>query len=209
VIVKSTGSLNARGRAGARNLASSQGGQSLVEFIIGSIVLMLLLSGLLDFGRVFFFDVAIHGSAYAGARHAVWFDTGSHQNRYLDDADITLAVNRGLTGAGMAPVNGPQGTCPTGLDNSVNDPPYAASLYPTGLNAAYLYTCYTRPGGGSPLGSLATPPGPFDTSWRLGDVNVIVLLNYGLATTFMQSTLNAFGGIHVASNAHFTVQGGQ
>jgi TadE-like protein len=209
VIVKSTRSLKARDRAGARSFASSQGGQSLVEFIIGSIVLMLLLSGLLDFGRVFFFDVAIHGSAYAGARHAIWFDTGSHQNRYLDDADITLAVNRGLTGAGMAPVNGPQGTCPAGLDNSVSDPPYAASLYPTGLNAAYLYICYTRPGGGSPIGTLTTAPGPFDTSWRLGDVNVIVLLNYGLATTFMQSTLNAFGGIHVASNAHFTVQGGQ
>ena len=39
-------------------------------------------------------------------------------------------------------------------------------------------------------------------------MNVIVLFNYGLVTTFMQSTLNAVGGIHVASNAHFTVQGG-
>jgi len=195
-------------RAGVR-WGVEQSGQSLVEFIIGSIVLMLLLSGLLDFGRVFFYDVGIHGAAYAGARHGVWFDTGSHQNRYLDDADITLAVNRGLTGAGLASVSGPQGTCPVGLDNSVNDPPYASNVYPTGLNAAYLYICYTRPGGGSPIGTLTTAPGPFDTSWRLGDVNVIVLLNYGLATTFMQSTLNAFGGIHVASNAHFTVQGGK
>jgi TadE-like protein len=197
------------GMTGTQRVASPQSGQSLVEFAIGSIVLILLLSGLLDFSRAFFYSVAIHGAAYAGARHAVWFDTGSHQNRYLDDADITVAVNRGLVGASLAPVNGPQGTCPVGLDNSVNDPPYAPNVYPTGLNAAYLYICYTRPGASGPSGTVAAPPAPFDSSWRLGDVNVIVLLNYGLATTFMQSTLNAFGGIHVASNAHFTVQGGQ
>ena len=200
----------ATGPRGARATARSrQSGQSLVEFGIGSIVLLLLLGGLLDFSRVFFFNVAIHGAAYAGARHAVWFDPGPHQNRYLDDTDITVAVNRGLTGAGLPPVAGPRGTCPTGLDNSVNDPPFDPGLYPTALNTAYLYICYTRPDGSAPFGTLAAPPGPFDSSWRLGDVNVIVLFNYGLASTFMQSALNAFGGIHVASNAHFAVQGGQ
>jgi hypothetical protein len=194
-------------RAGGRT--SRQSGQSLVEFAIGSIVLLLLLSGLLDFSRVFFYNVAIHGAAYAGARHAVWFDPGPHQNRYLDDADITVAVNRNLTGAGLPAVAGPRGTCPAGLDNSVNDPPYAPSVYPSAVNAAYLYICYTRPDGSGPYGSLAAAPASFDSSWRLGNVNVIVLLNYGLATTFMQSALNSFGGIHVASNAHFSVQGGQ
>jgi TadE-like protein len=193
----------------AKTVRSPQSGQSLVEFAIGSIVLLLLLGGLLDFSRVFFFNVAIHGAAYTGARHAVWFDPGPHQNRYLDDADITVAVNRGLTGAGLAPVSGPRGICPTGLDNAVNDPPFDPGLYPTALNTAYLYICYRRPDGSAPIGSLAAAPAPFDSSWRLGDVNVIVLFNYGLASTFMQSALNGFGGIHVASNAHFAVQGGQ
>ena len=182
----------------------------MTEFAISSIVLLLLLGGLLDFSRVFYFTSALHGVAFAGARHAAWFDHQFRWNRYLDDADIMDAVNQGLVGAHLAGVSGVRGQCPTGSDgNTVNDPPYDGALYPTGANQVYLYVCYTTPGSpGRVYGTLSAPPAAYDASWHLGDVNVILLFNYGLVTGFMQNVLQAFGGIHVATNAHFTIQGG-
>jgi TadE-like protein len=197
------------GRRPARSSGHArQSGQSLVEFGVSSIVLLLLLGGVLDLSRVFYFDTGIHGAAWAGARHGAWYDFGQKQNTALDDADITTAVNQGLTGAGLPSVSGPRGTCPTGQGNSLNNPPYDSSYYPTAANTAYLYLCYTKPGVSTPYGTEPTAPLAGDTSWRGGDINVIVLLNYGLITSFMQAVLNAAGGIHVATNAHFVIQGG-
>lgn len=196
------------GRRTAPRARAGERGQSLIEFAISSIVLMLLLGGVLDLSRVFYFDTGLHGAAWSAARHAAWYDFGKKQNTALDDADITAAVNQGLTGAGLAPVSGPVGTCPSGLGNSQHNPPFDGSLYPTGANSVALYVCYTKPGVSTPYGSEATPPLGGDFSWRGGDVNVILLFNYGLVMPFMQSALNAAGGIHVATNAHFTIQGG-
>lgn len=190
-----------RGRRGQR-------GQSSVEFAIGSIVLLLLLLGLADFARAYYFDLGLSGAAYSGARHAAWFDFGGRQNVWLDDGDIVTAVNPGLAGSGLPTVTAPVGTCPTGTGGVQHNPPYDASLYPTGYNTVKLYICYTKPGSATSLGSLASAPGPYDYSWRQGDVNVILLMNYGLVTTFMQGVLNAAGGIHIASSSHFTIQGG-
>ena len=183
-------------------------GQSLVEFSIGALVIALLLLGLLDFARAYYYDVGIHGAAYSGARHAAWFDFGSNQNRYLDDADILTAVNQGLSGSHLPNAAGIQGTCPTGSGGVQHDPPYANSYYPTTANTVYVYVCYTKPGTSSSTGSNGTAPLAYDYSWRGGDVNVIVLMKYGLVTSFMQNVLNAAGGIDIASNAHFAIQGG-
>jgi adenosylcobinamide amidohydrolase len=71
-----------------------------------------------------------------------------------------------------------------------------------------LYVCYTNPTSHQVFGTMASPPNASDNSWHLGDVNVILLFNYGLVTGFMQNVLQAAGGIHVATNAHFTIQGG-
>src|SRR5881398_1482048 len=50
-----------------------QGGQSSVEFGASAIVLFLLLFGLIDLGRVFYFDVGLAGATREAARHASWF----------------------------------------------------------------------------------------------------------------------------------------
>lgn len=195
------GAKTADGRAGER-------GQSLVEFGIGALVIALLLMGLLDFARAYYYNIGIHGAAYSGARHAAWFDFGSNQNKYLDDSDILSAVNQGLAGSHLPTVSAIQGTCPGGTGGVLHNPPYASSYYPTTANTAYVYVCYTTPGGGSTVGTRSSAPAPYDYSWRGGDVNVIVLMNYGLVTSFMQNVLNAAGGINIASNAHFAIQGG-
>src|SRR5436305_13513566 len=79
-----------------------QRGQSLVEFAISSMVLLLLAMGLLDLSRAFYFSVSLQGAAREGARHGAWFNTASRENNYLDDADVMTAVREGLYGAGFS-----------------------------------------------------------------------------------------------------------
>src|SRR6266513_5109528 len=78
-----------------------QKGQSLVEFAISSLVLILLLMGLLDLSRAFYYSVNLQGAAREGARHGAWFNTPARTNNFLDDADVMTAVKQGLYGAGF------------------------------------------------------------------------------------------------------------
>lgn len=185
---------------------STQRGQSLVEFAISSIVLLLLMMGLLDLSRAFYYAVSLQGAAREGARHGAWFDTASRSNIYLDDSDVMTAINSGLSGSGLS---GPTvvvfvpGGCLSGADgNTINNKPYAAVNYPLATQHVNVNICYTQPGGAQ-LGSIAVHPS--DNSWRLGDINVSLLMNFGLITPFIQ---NMFGnGINMAFNEHFTIQG--
>ena len=181
-----------------------QRGQSLVEFAISSIVLLLLAMGLLDLSRAFYFAVNLQGAAREGARHGAWFDTKSRSSIYLDDSDIMLAVNQGLSGAGLTGTFIPQAGCLASTDgNTANNKPYPASAFPAAPQRVNVYICYTPPNGGSPVGTM--PTHPLDNSWRLGDVNVALLMNFQLITPFIQ---NIFGnGIDLAYNEHFTIQG--
>src|SRR5258708_12725905 len=77
----------------------TQRGQSLVEFAISSIVLLLLMMGLLDLSRAFYFAVNLQGAAREGARHGAWFDTASRSNIFMDDSHVLSAVTPGLPGA--------------------------------------------------------------------------------------------------------------
>ena len=187
-----------------------QRGQSLVEFAISSLVLILLLMGLLDLSRAFYYSVNIQGAAREGARHGAWFDTATRTNKYLDDADIMLAVDQSLGGAGFDGTNLPLPTqiktagCLSPTDgNPFNNKPYAAAAVPPSTGQVYVYICYTYPGGALKLGTMPTPP--TDASWRLGDVNVSIIMNFALVTPFIQ---NMFGnGIPLMFNEHFTIQG--
>jgi Flp pilus assembly protein TadG len=189
----------------------TQRGQSLVEFAISSIVLLLLMMGLLDLSRAFYFAVNLQGAAREGARHGAWFDTASRSNIFMDDSDVMSAVTAGLTGAGITctGVNGinclvPSATCLASADgNTINNKPYAASAFPATTQQVNVYICYTQPGGGAQFGTWTTHP--TDNFWRLGDINVSLLMNFALITPFIQ---NLFGnGINMTYNEHFTIQG--
>jgi Flp pilus assembly protein TadG len=187
---------------------NTQRGQSLVEFAISSIVLLLLMMGLLDLSRAFYYAVNLQGAAREGARHGAWFDTKSRVNIYLDDADVNSAVDSGLLGSGITCVGTscfvPSGGCLVPTDsNTNNNKPYAASAYPVTTQRVNVYICYSAPNNGGQVGTLAMHP--TDNSWRLGDINVSVLMNFALITPFIQ---NLFGnGINLAFNEHFTIQG--
>jgi len=179
-----------------------------VEFGLSSIVLLLILLGLIDFSRVFYFDTGLHGAAREGARHGSWFDTPTRNNKYLDMADIKLAVDQSLAGVSGVSPSVYAGTCPGTTDPNYN-PPYTSGYPAAGvINQPNLWICLNDnpaldiSGGGFPPG-----PGTGSATYRLMDLNVILLMNYGLATGFMQSQLGAAGGIHVAAYAHIFVQG--
>jgi hypothetical protein len=189
---------------------STQRGQSLVEFAISSIVLLLLMMGLLDLSRAFYYAVNIQGAAREGARHGAWFDTRSRVNIYLDDSDVMAGVTPALLGSGISctGVNGincfvPGGCLPGADGNTLNNKPYSASYYPATTQQVNVYICYSAPNNGGQVGTMPTHPA--DNSWRLGDINVSILMNFGLITPFIQ---NLFGqGINMGFNEHFTIQG--
>ena len=175
-----------------------------MEFAISSIVLLLLMMGLLDLSRAFYFAVNLQGAAREGARHGAWFDTAGRYNPYLDDGDIMTAVNQGLQGAGLTAVDVSANGCLAGADgNTYNNKPYAAAAYPATTGSVNAYICYTYPGGSLQLGTRPAPP--TDNAWRLGDINVSLLMNFALITPLIQ---NIFGnGLKMAFNEHFTIQG--
>ncbi len=191
--------VNGRARARRR-----QRGQSLVEFAISSIVLLLLMMGLLDLSRAFYFAVNLDGAAREGARHGAWFNTAGRKNIYLYNQTIWDTVNQSLQGAGIVGTGVAQGNCLAPTDgNAFNNKPYSSAAFPAAPQAVNIYICYTYPGGSSQTGSMvAAPP---DNSWRLGDINVSLLMNFQLITPFIQSLFGA--GINLAYNEHFTIQG--
>jgi Flp pilus assembly protein TadG len=182
-------------------------GQSLVEFAISSTVLLLLAMGLIDLSRAFYFSVALQGAAREGARHAAWFNTPLRTNLYLKDSEIQSTVQQALQGAGFTNAQVtfiPQAQCLTPTDNNTaNDKPYPLSAYPPTPGTVYVYACYTNPNSGLATGTNLVAP--TDNSWRLGDINVAVLMNFQLITPFIQGIFG--NSIDLAYNEHFTIQG--
>ena len=183
-----------------------QRGQSLVEFAISSMVLLLLAMGLIDLSRAFYYSVSLQGAAREGARHGAWFNTAARENKFLDDADVLTAVKDALYGAGfqdsqinLVTTNG----CLSPTDgNGVNNKPYPTAAYPATLQSINVYICYTSPSG---LTYGTMPSHPTDNSFWLGDINVSLLMNFQLITPLIQGLFG--NGLNLAYNEHFTIQG--
>jgi len=194
--------------AGGRTLVhrKRQRGQSLVEFAISSMVLLLLAMGLIDLSRAFYFSVSLQGAAREGARHGAWFNTAARQNNFLDDNDVMTAVKQALYGAGFTD---PQihlmasGGCLAPTDSNGNgNKPYPAGAFPATSQHVNVYICYTDPYGNS---TGTRPIAPLDNSWKLGDINVSLLMNFQLITPLIQGLFG--NGLNLAYNEHFTIQG--
>jgi Flp pilus assembly protein TadG len=179
-----------------------QRGQSTVEFGISAIVLLLILLGLVDLGRAFYFAVALQTATREGARQASWFDPATGTNPYLYDVAIQSAVDAILTKNGLpgSILQNPGGTCPTPSDGNANyNPPFVAGAYTTSsFNQPLLYICYA----GTPGLDLATAP--TDNSMKGLDVNVILLMRFGFAAGF---TEGALGDVPIAANTSMTIGG--
>ena len=177
----------------------TQRGQSLVEFALSSVVLLLLVGGLVDIGRAIYIGEALSNAAREGARHGVWFDVSNRSNRYLYDTEIQRVVDAELAAVSISPsvLKNPGSTCPLPSDgNGFYNPPYTTSSYPSTANQAWLYICYNN-----------TPGLDFTsaaTNQSQQDLNVIVLYSYGPLTPLITAQ---FGIFRLAANTHMTVQG--
>ena len=176
-----------------------QRGQSLVEFALSSVVLLLLVGGLVDIGRAIFISEALSNAAREGARHGAWFDASNRSHPFLYDAEIKAVVDAELAAINLPPsvLKNPGTTCPTPSDgNGFHNPPYQNSFYPSTANQAWLYICY-----GNTLGLDFTSPA---TGEGREDLQVIVLYAYSPLTPLITSQ---FGIFRLAANTHMTVQG--
>ena len=176
-----------------------QSGQSLVEFAVSSVVLLLLVGGLVDIGRSIYVSEALSNAAREGARHGAWYNAPSLSHPFLYDAEIKSSVDSELATIGLSAsvLKNPGTTCPNPTDgNSFHNPPYASTAYPTTVNQVWLYICYNNTSG-LDFTSPATNQGQLD-------LNVIVLYTYGPITPLIKSQ---FGIFQVAANQHITVQG--
>jgi len=176
-----------------------QGGQSLVEFAVSSVVLLLLVGGLVDIGRSIYLSEALSNAAREGARHGAWYDAPNLAHPYLYDAQIKAAVDTELASISMpaSVLKNPGGTCPNTTDgNTLHNPPFVSAAYPPTANQPWLYICYDNTPG-LDYTSPATNLGQLD-------VNVIVLYTYGPLTPLVKSQ---FGLFQMAANQHMTVQG--
>ena len=179
-----------------------QGAQSTVEFGVSALVLVLLVFGLVDLGRVFYFDVGLQGAVREGARQASWFDVDTGTNPYLYDAAIKSSVDAILTKSGLpnSVLQNPTSTCPTTVDGNTSfNPPYADAAYSGAPNQPLLFICYANTPG------LDVTAAPADNSWKGTDVNVILLMNFG----FVSGLMSGFMGdsVRIVSNTHMTVGG--
>ena len=177
-------------------------GQSTVEFGVSAIVLILLVFGLVDLGRAFYFAVAIAGATREGARQATWFDAGSSTNPFLSDSAIQASVDQMLVKSGLPSsiLQNPGTTCPSPTDgNSLYNPPYDPSTYPSSLNQPLLFICYANTPGAD------FPSAPVDNAYRGTDVNVILVMSFGFTSGFLADALGS--SIHMVSNTHMTVGG--
>ncbi len=178
---------------------AGQRGQSLVEFAVSSVVLLLLVGGLVDIGRSIFVSEALSNAVREGARHGAWYDAPSLSHPYLDDSQIQSAVDAGLAAISLpaSVLKNPSTTCPTPADgNGAHNPPYVSSAYPPTANQPWLYICYDN----TPGLDYTSPA----TNMSQLDVNVIVLYTYGPLTPLVKSQ---FGVFQLAANQHMTVQG--
>ena len=179
--------------------ARGQVGQSLVEFAVSSVVLLLLVGGLVDIGRSIFVAEALSNAAREGARHGAWYDAPNLSHPYLYDGEIKAAVDNELAAIGLpgSVLKNPGTTCPGPTDgNALHNPPYASSAYPATAGQVWLYICYNNTSG-LDFTSPATNQGQLD-------LNVIVLYTYGPLTPLVKSQ---FGIFQLAANEHITVQG--
>lgn len=177
-------------------------GQSTVEFAVSVVVLVFILFGLIDLGRVFYYDLALTGAAREGARQASWFDAKTATNPSLDDQDIKTAVDAILQQSGLPPstLANPATNCPSPADTNTNfNPPYQTSFYPTDVDKPLLFVCY----GNDPSADYQVTP-PSGNNYGM-DVNVILLMSFGFTSGFLSGALGS--SVHVVANAHMTVGG--
>ena len=112
-------------------------GQAIVETALLLPVLMLLVMGSADLGRVFYYSIAVTNAAREAARQGTYFDPNTSSNLYDGYAQV-LANAQGEVPTDVTlslPASAPS-HCLTGTPSSW------APYYPTQGNTGYVFICF-------------------------------------------------------------------
>src|SRR5712691_5470374 len=95
-VVRTQGAVIGMGGREGIGLMAEQGGQSLVEFALALPLLLLILLGLADFGRAFYYTTAIANAARAGAEYAAHATVNSPNAPFSDQIKLKVCNETGL-----------------------------------------------------------------------------------------------------------------
>lgn len=166
-------------------------GQALAESALLFPVLMLLMLGSADLGRLFFYAVEVTNSAREGVRQGVVYDPvlGSNPN---DSYAQVLAFVQGEaadlqeSGALSTPTASPSHCLP-------GTAPYADIYYPSGANTGWVYICFDGD---------ENSAGPASSTIR-----VTILFNATPITPMLSDLIGgSTGSLHVVASTVMLVQ---
>ncbi|TMF86810.1 MAG: pilus assembly protein [Chloroflexi bacterium] len=114
-------------------------GQAIVETALLLPILMLLVMGTADLGRVFYYSIAVTNAAREAARQGTYYDPTANPpaNSYDDYADVLAAAQSEVpTDVTLNLPTGAPSHCLTGSPSSWR------VYYPTQPNSGYVYICF-------------------------------------------------------------------
>lgn len=147
---------------------------------------MLLVTGSADFGRVFYYSIAVTNASREAARQGTYYDPISNSNKFDDYTDVLAAAQHDvpsdvtLSLPTLSPTH-----CLTGGPSSWS------AYYPTQANTGYVFICFD--GKESP-----PPPSAAQT------ITVTILYNFQPITP-MASVVGA-GTVHVEASTTMSVE---
>lgn len=118
-------------------LTHSRKGQAIVETALLLPILMLLVMGSADLGRVFYYAIAVTNAAREAARQGTYYDPVSASNAYDSYAQVlTTAQNEVPSDVTLSlPASAPS-HCLTGAPSSWS------IYYPSQPNTGYVFICF-------------------------------------------------------------------
>ena len=115
----------------------SKKGQAIVETALLLPILMLLVMGSADLGRVFYYSIAVTNAAREAARQGTYYDPTSNSNRYDSYAQVLAAAQSEVPSdvTLSLPASAPS-HCLTGQPSSWS------AYYPSQPNSGYAFICF-------------------------------------------------------------------
>lgn len=161
-------------------------GQAIVETALLLPVLMLLVTGSADFGRVFYYSIAVTNASREAARQGTYYDPLTNSNTYDSYAQVLTAAQHEVPSdvTLSLPTLSPS-HCLTGSPSSWG------GYYPTQANTGYVFICFDD----------SESPAPSNAAnW----ITVTILYNFQPITP-MADVIGA-GSVHVESSTRMKVQ---
>jgi Flp pilus assembly protein TadG len=168
-------------------------GQALAETALLFPLLMLLVLGSADLGRLFFYAVEVTNAAREGARQAVAYDPAlatNPNNSYAQVLSIVQSEASDLQAVGVltTPTASPSRCLP-------GSAPYGDIYYPNAANSGWVYICFD---------GNESSTGP-----ALNTIRVTILFNATPITPMLGDLIGgSTNSLHIVASTLMVVQGG-